>query len=74
MANKKNLVIVESPAKARTLSRILGRDYSLKASLGHVRDLPKSKLGVDVENDFQPNYVVPIQTAREKQLPGIWSV
>jgi len=68
MANKKNLVIVESPAKARTLSRILGRDYSLKASLGHVRDLPKSKLGVDVENDFQPNYVVPrtkSKTARE---------
>ncbi len=42
---KKNLVIVESPAKARTLSRILGSKYSLKASLGHVRDLPKSKLG-----------------------------
>ncbi len=56
---KKNLVIVESPAKARTLSRILGSDYSLKASLGHVRDLPKSKLGVDVENDFMPTYVVP---------------
>ncbi|MDD5038027.1 MAG: type I DNA topoisomerase [Dehalococcoidales bacterium] len=56
---KKNLVIVESPAKARTLSRILGNDYSLKASLGHVRDLPKSKLGVDIENEFTPTYVVP---------------
>ncbi len=55
---KKKLVIVESPAKARTLSRILGSDYSLKASLGHVRDLPKSKLGVDVENSFTPAYVV----------------
>ena len=65
---KKNLVIVESPAKARTLSRILGSDYNLKASLGHVRDLPKSKLGVDTENDFQPTYVVPrpkSKTARE---------
>lgn len=55
----KNLVIVESPAKTKTLSRILGSDYSLKASLGHVRDLPKSKLGVDVENGFTPTYVVP---------------
>jgi len=56
---KKNLVIVESPAKARTLSRILGRGYTLKASLGHVRDLPRSRLGVDVENGFIPKYVVP---------------
>jgi len=54
-----NLVIVESPAKARTLSRILGSNYHLKASLGHVRDLPKSKLGVDIENDFTPSYVIP---------------
>jgi DNA topoisomerase-1 len=57
--NLKNLVIVESPAKARTLSRILGRSYNLKASLGHVRDLPKSQLGVDIENEFTPKYVVP---------------
>jgi len=56
---KKNLVIVESPAKARTLSRILGKSYSLKASLGHVRDLPRSELGLDIENDFTPKYVVP---------------
>ena len=55
MANK--LVIVESPAKARTLNRILGRGYSIKASLGHVRDLPKSSLGVHIENDFAPKYV-----------------
>jgi len=58
-SKKKNLVIVESPAKARTLSRILGGDYSLKASLGHVRDLPRSGLGVDIENGFVPKYVVP---------------
>ena len=55
---KKNLVIVESPAKARTLSKILGKGYSLKASMGHVRDLPKSRLGVDIENGFAPQYVV----------------
>jgi len=56
---KKKLVIVESPAKARTLNKILGRGYSLKASLGHVRDLPRSRLGVDIENGFVPKYVVP---------------
>ena len=59
MANK--LVIVESPAKARTLNRILGRSYSVKASLGHVRDLPKSSLGVDVDDEFTPKYVIPPQ-------------
>ena len=55
---KKHLVIVESPAKARTLSKILGGKYSIKASLGHIRDLPKSRLGVDIEHDFTPKYVV----------------
>lgn len=54
---KKVLVIVESPAKARAISRLLGRRYIVKASLGHVRDLPKSQLGVDVENGFTPKYV-----------------
>jgi DNA topoisomerase-1 len=56
---KKNLVIVESPAKARTLSKLLGRDYNLKASMGHIRDLPKSQLGVDIDQGFAPKYVVP---------------
>ncbi|MFU8796586.1 MAG: type I DNA topoisomerase, partial [Dehalococcoidia bacterium] len=55
------LVVVESPAKARTLGKILGRSYSIKASLGHVRDLPKSEIGVDVDNDFTPKYVIPTQ-------------
>jgi DNA topoisomerase I len=69
MPAKKNLVIVESPAKARTLGRILGSKYTLKASLGHVRDLPKSKLGVDVENSFLPSYVVPrTKSALAKEL------
>ena len=66
----KNLVIVESPAKARTIERYLGPDYRVLASFGHVRDLPenpgKGKLGVDVENDFAPEYVV--STDREKQV------
>jgi DNA topoisomerase-1 len=53
----KSLVIVESPAKAKTISRFLGRNYTVKASVGHVRDLPKSQLGVDVENGFQPRYI-----------------
>ena len=55
----KNLVIVESPAKARTIGRFLGRNYAVKASIGHVRDLPERTLGVDVKNDFEPKYVVP---------------
>ena len=54
----KALVIVESPAKAKTINRYLGPEYVVMASMGHVRDLPKSKLGVDVENDFEPQYVV----------------
>jgi DNA topoisomerase-1 len=56
---KKKLVIVESPAKTKTLGKILGKNYSIKASLGHIRDLPKSRLGVDIENGFTPKYVVP---------------
>ena len=56
MASKKSLVIVESPAKATTINKYLGKDYVVKASLGHVKDLPKSKLGVDPDNDFQPIY------------------
>ena len=55
----KSLVIVESPAKARTIERYLGKKYSVKASMGHVRDLPKSKMGVNVDGDFEPQYLVP---------------
>jgi len=54
----KNLVIVESPAKAKTISKFLGRDYKVLASMGHVMDLPKSKLSIDVEHNFEPKYVV----------------
>jgi DNA topoisomerase-1 len=55
----KSLVIVESPAKARTLSGILGSEYDIRSSVGHVRDLPKSRLGVDVDAGFAPRYIVP---------------
>lgn len=60
MASKTNLVIVESPAKAKTIGKYLGPEYQVVASMGHVRDLPKSKLSVDVDNGFAPNYQ-PIQ-------------
>lgn len=52
-----NLVIVESPAKAKTIKKYLGGDYEVIASMGHVRDLPKSKMGIDFENNFQPQYI-----------------
>jgi DNA topoisomerase-1 len=57
----KKLVIVESPAKTKTLSKILGSSYSIKATVGHIRDLPKGNLGIDTDNDFTPRYVIPVQ-------------
>ena len=57
MGKLNNLVIVESPSKAKTIGRYLGPDYTVKASMGHLRDLPKSKMGVDLENDFTPQYI-----------------
>ncbi len=55
----KELIIVESPTKAKTISRFLGKQYNIQASFGHLRDLPKSKMGIDIEHNFQPQYVVP---------------
>ena len=57
MAKAKNLVIVESPAKAKTIEKYLGSDYKVTASMGHLRDLPKSKMGIDIENGFEPQYI-----------------
>ena len=57
MSKANNLVIVESPSKAKTISRYLGPGYTVKASMGHLRDLPKSKMGVDLENGFTPQYI-----------------
>ena len=65
MSNRSNrpLIIVESPTKARTISRFMKAKYDVKASMGHIRDLPKSKLGVDIEDGFKPQYI----TIRAKQ-------
>ncbi len=51
------LLIVESPAKAKTIERYLGKKYKVKASMGHVRDLPKSQMGIDIEQDYNPKYI-----------------
>src|SRR5713226_7523586 len=53
----KSLVIVESPAKAKTINKYLGSDYTVKASMGHVMDLPKKDLGVNIDKDFEPSYI-----------------
>src|SRR3989338_3586795 len=62
------LIIVESPTKARTLTRFLGKDYRIEASMGHVRDLPKSTLGVDVEHDFTPTYIIPRDKTKQVNM------
>ena len=81
MASK--LVIVESPAKAKTIGKFLGRGYKVEASQGHVRDMPKSQIGVDIENNFEPKYITirgrgeilnrsrQTRTAKEKRFHGI---
>jgi len=53
-----NLVIVESPAKAKTIEKFLGKDFIVKSSFGHIRDLSKKNLGIDVDNNYQPDYIV----------------
>jgi DNA topoisomerase-1 len=63
-AKRKSLVIVESPTKAKTINKYLGRDYQVEASMGHVRDLPRSKMGIDVQNDFEPQYVIPSKSRK----------
>lgn len=65
----KNLVIVESPAKAKTINKFLGKNYLVTSSMGHIIDLPKSKLGIDVENNFKPQYIV--MTDRKKNLTAL---
>ena len=59
----KHLVIVESPTKAKTIKRFLGKDYVVESSMGHIRDLPTSELGIDTEHDFEPEYVIPKEKA-----------
>ena len=55
---KKSLIVVESPAKIKTIKKFLGSDYILESSIGHIRDLPAKEFGIDVEKDFEPHYVV----------------
>ncbi len=59
-----NLVIVESPTKCKTLGKFLGKDYQIAATMGHIRDLPKNKLGVDTENNFKPKYIIPLKARK----------
>ena len=64
----KKLVIVESPTKARTIQQFIGKEYTVLSSFGHVRDLPKSKLGVDTEKNFEPSYVIPTKAKKTVSL------
>ncbi len=63
-----NLVIVESPTKAKTIARFLDRDFKIESSFGHIRDLPKNELGVDVEKNFEPKYIVPLKARKNVSL------
>lgn len=56
---QENLVIVESPAKAKTIEKFLGKEYTVKSSFGHIRDLSKKELGIDISNNFEPHYEIP---------------
>ena len=62
------LVIVESPTKAKTISRFLGKGYKVESSFGHIRDLPKSKMGIDIEHNFEPKYLVPRDKSKKVKL------
>src|SRR5689334_8785355 len=75
----KPLIIVESPTKARTISRFLGGEFTVEASMGHVRDLPKSKLSIDVDHEFEPVYIIPPKAKEtvaklKKQAKGATSI
>lgn len=59
-----NLIIVESPTKSKTLKKFLGKNYQISASMGHIRDLPKSKLGIDIEKNFEPQYIIPLKARK----------
>ena len=63
----KNILIVESPSKAKTIEKYLGPDFQVLASFGHVRDLPEKKLGIDLKNNFTPEYVVPKKSSKDRK-------
>jgi len=60
----KNLVIVESPAKSKTIENYLGSGYKVMASYGHIRDLPKSRMGIDIGHNFEPEYIIPLKSKK----------
>ncbi len=64
MKKAKTLIVVESPTKAKTIGQFLGKDYLVESSYGHVRDLPKSRLGIDIEKDFEPHYIIPVKARK----------
>jgi DNA topoisomerase-1 len=64
-----NLIIVESPTKAKTIAKFLGKEYKVESSFGHIKDLPKSEMGIDIENNFTPRYIVP--TKAKKLVSGL---
>ena len=64
-----DLIIVESPTKAKTISKFLDKKYQVESSFGHIRDLPKSEMGIDIENDFTPQYIIP--TKAKKTVSGL---
>ena len=66
--SKIKLIIVESPTKARTITKFLGKNFVIESSFGHIRDLPKSQLGVDVENNFEPKYIVPLKARKNLNI------
>ena len=71
----RNLIIVESPSKAKTIKKYLGSNYSVKSSVGHIIDLPKSTLGIDIENDYQPKYITvrgKTSILKEIKLSTLW--
>ena len=79
----KNLIIVESPAKSKTIKKFLGKNYEVVASNGHVRDMPKSQIGIDFDNDFEPKYITirgkgellaKLRKEVKRQIMSIWQL
>ena len=68
----KNLLIVESPAKAKTIEAILGKDFEVKSCYGHIRDLEKNDMGIDIQKNFTPKYIVPAE--KEKVVRDLRSI
>ena len=58
------LIIVESPTKAKTIAKFLGKDFYVESSFGHIRDLPQKEMGIDIENGFTPKYVIPMKSRK----------